>query len=165
VRCESRSGQWRYANLFLGGPFSQAFNNAVHAAYNAGILTIVAAGNDNVRASTVSPASAAGALTVGAVTPSWTEADYSNYGPSVDLLGPGSVIVSAGITSNSATHILSGTSMAAPHVAGVALYLMALENIATPAALTTRVKSLATSGDVFGLKPGTPNLLVYNGFA
>jgi oryzin len=148
-----------------GGPPSTAFNNAVQSAFAAGVLSVVAAGNENVRAATVSPASAPNALTVGAISSSWTEASYSNFGTSVDVLAPGSAILSAWFTSNSATNSISGTSMATPHVSGLALYLAALENINTPAALTARIKALGTTDKVRSLKAGSPNLIAYNGNA
>jgi oryzin len=125
----------------------------------------VASGNENVNAGGVSPASAPNALTVGAIGSSWTEGDYSNYGTSVDILAPGTNVLSSYIGSNTATGTLTGTSMATPHVVGLALYLMALENITTPAAVTARIKALGTSGKVSGLKSGSPNLIAYNGNA
>lgn len=152
-------------NLSLGGPTSTAFNTAVQSAFTAGVLTVVASGNDNVNASGGSPASAPNALTVGAITSTWAEARFSNFGTSVDILAPGAGILSAWYTSNTATNTLDGTSMACPHVVGLALYLAVLENINTPAALTARIKALGTSGKASGLKSGTVNLIAFNGNA
>jgi subtilisin family serine protease len=84
-------------------------------------------------------------------------------GAGVDIFGPGVGILSAWIGSNSATRSIDGTSMACPHVAGLAVYLQALENLNTPAAVTNRIKALGTSGRITGTLNGSPNLVAYNG--
>ncbi|WYZ45727.1 hypothetical protein EsH8_VIII_001043 [Colletotrichum jinshuiense] len=150
-------------NMSLGGGASTAFNNAVAGAFEDGILSVVASGNENLPASTRSPASAPDALTVGAIDSAWDEPSYSNYGDAVDILAPGSDVLSAWIGSNSATYTTTGTSMATPHVAGLALYLAVLEDISTPAALTARILALATEGAATGLQEGSPNLVAFNG--
>ena len=150
--------------MSLGGPYSAAFNSAVRSAFNYGILTVVASGNENTPASYGSPSSAPEAITVGAVNYNWIEDSYSNYGPTVDILAPGTGVVSAYIGSTSATAALTGTSMACPHVAGLALYLAVRENINSPGALTSRIKALGTAG-VTRRKYGSPNLIAYNGIA
>ncbi|CRK16505.1 hypothetical protein BN1708_011794 [Verticillium longisporum] len=153
-------------NLSLGGPTSTAWTSAINAAYSSGILSVAAAGNENVAASTRSPANAPNALTVGAINSAWAEdTSYSNFGPSVDILAPGTNVLSLGYTSNTSTRTLTGTSMAAPHVAGLALYLAAFENINTPAALRNRIVALGTSGRATGIRGGSPNLIAYNGNA
>ncbi|KAJ3527771.1 hypothetical protein NM208_g10539 [Fusarium decemcellulare] len=152
-------------NLSLGGGASTAWTNAIDAAFNAGILSVAASGNENLSASTRSPANAENALTVGAVDSSWREGTYSNYGDAVDILAPGTGVLSAYIGSTSATETLTGTSMAAPHVAGIALYLANLENISTPSALKSRILALATTGEATGLRAGSPNRVAYNGNA
>ncbi|KAL4945408.1 hypothetical protein BDV06DRAFT_209514 [Aspergillus oleicola] len=131
-------------NLSLGGGYSYAFNNAVESAYDEGVLTVVAAGNDNTDASTTSPASAPNALTVAASTISNARASFSNYGSVVDIFGPGEDILSAWIGSNTATNTISGTSMATPHIVGLSLYLIALEGLSSPGAVISRIKELAT---------------------
>ncbi|OLN90169.1 Alkaline protease 1-like protein 3 [Colletotrichum chlorophyti] len=150
-------------NMSLGGGASTAFNNAVAAAYESGILSVVASGNENLPASTRSPASAPEALTVGAIDSSWAEPTYSNYGDAVDILAPGSAVLSTYIGSTTATLSNTGTSMATPHVAGLALYLNTLEGVNTPAALKARILSLATKGAVRTLRAGSPNLIAFNG--
>jgi len=147
----------------LGGGYSSAFNNAVNNAYNSGILSVIAAGNDGVNAANTSPASAANAITVAAIDSSWSFAYFSNYGSVVDIAAPGVNVLSAWIGGNSATNTISGTSMATPHVAGLALYLIALEGLSTPAAVTARIKALATSGKISSVPSGTVNLVAYNG--
>jgi subtilisin family serine protease len=126
-------------NLSLGGPVSSAWATAVNAAFSQGILSVAASGNENQAATNRSPANVPNALTVGAIDSAWTQPSYSNYGPAVDILAPGSNVISASHTSNTGSVANTGTSMAAPHVAGLAVYLAALENINTPAALTSRM--------------------------
>lgn len=123
----------------------------------------MASGNENADASGSSPASAPEAVTVGAINSRWAETDFSNYGDAVDILAPGEGIESAWIGSSSASQILDGTSMAAPHVAGLALYLAAAEGISSASELSERILELGTSGEVSGLKRGSPNLVAFNG--
>lgn len=113
--------------------------------------------------SQTSPASAANAITVGATTSGNAWAYYSNYGSVVDVLAPGTSITSAWIGSTSAKSTISGTSMATPHITGLALYLIALEGLKTPATVTARIKALAKSGVISGVPSGTTNLFAYNG--
>ncbi|KAJ0162039.1 Alkaline protease 1 [Colletotrichum tanaceti] len=151
-------------NLSIGGPTSTALNGLVAAAFESGILSVAAAGNQNQPASSRSPGSAPEALTVGAIDSSWAEPIYSNYGDAVDILAPGSNVLSTYIGSNTATYADSGTSMAAPHVAGLAVYLIGLEgSFNTPAALKARVLALGTKGAVTTLRAGSPNLIAFNG--
>ncbi|KAI1758670.1 alkaline proteinase [Hypoxylon sp. FL1150] len=150
-------------SLSLGGGYSAAFNNAVNSAYNSGVLSVVAAGNDAADAANYSPASAANALTVGAIDINWRIATYSNYGAVVDLFAPGTNVLSSWIGSNSATNTISGTSMATPHVTGLALYLKALEGLTTPASTISRIKALYTTGKLTGIPSGTVNAVLYNG--
>ncbi|KAA8648653.1 hypothetical protein EYZ11_013139 [Aspergillus tanneri] len=149
-------------NMSLGGGFSQAFNDAVNEAYNQGVLSVVAAGNENQDASNTSPASAEKALTVAAINVGNARASFSNWGSAVDIFAPGENIKSAWIGSNTATNTISGTSMATPHIVGLSIYLSVLENLSGPEAIVKRVKELATQGKVSDVK-GSPNALAYNG--
>jgi subtilisin family serine protease len=88
---------------------------------------------------------------------------FAYLGAGVDIMAPGVSVLSSYIGGNSATGSLSGTSMATPHVVGLALYLQALENLNTPAAVTARIKALGTSGQITGTLNGSPNLISYNG--
>lgn len=149
--------------MSLGGGFSATLNSAVNNAVAAGVVFGVAAGNDGLNASNYSPASAASAITVGATQSGNGKASYSNFGAVLDIFAPGTDITSAWIGSNSATNTISGTSMATPHVVGVAAYLIALEGLSSPAAVIARLTALAGSGLVTNPGSGSPNRLLYNG--
>ncbi|KAI8962589.1 alkaline proteinase [Daldinia sp. FL1419] len=150
-------------SLSLGGGFSSAFNNAVQSAFESGVLSVVAAGNSATDAGSTSPASAANALTIGAIDSSWNIASYSNYGSVVDVFAPGTDVLSSWIGGNTATNTISGTSMATPHVTGLSLYLIALEGLTSPSAVTSRIKALYTTGKLSGIPSGTVNAVIYNG--
>ena len=149
-------------NLSLGTTKSDSLNSAIDRAYADGITVVVAAGNSNVDACTVSPGSnKVSALTVGATTETDARASYSNFGACLDLFAPGSAIKSAWYTGTSSTNILSGTSMASPHVAGIAARYLSAVPTASPATVMSAVVSAATSNVV--TSPGTlsPNKLAY----
>lgn len=150
-------------SMSLGGVRSTATNDAVAEAVSAGIFTVVAAGNDNANANNFSPASEPTAFTVGATSSTDARASFSNFGTSLDIFAPGVLIKSAWIGGNSATNTISGTSMACPHVAGLAAYLISLEGTRTPAALGERIKSLSTKNVVTSPGSGSVNQLAYNG--
>jgi oryzin len=147
-----------------GWPTSQIINDAVEAAYQEGVLTVVSAGNDQADSSTKSPASAPNALTVGAT--SWTRnrSSYSNFGPGIDVFGPGDQVRSLATTQDQTT-VFSGTSMSTPLTSGLVAYLRTLEGgLDTPDAATARIKDLALEG-VVGGDTESPNLFVHNGNA
>ncbi|HEX8907515.1 MAG TPA: S8 family serine peptidase, partial [Longimicrobiaceae bacterium] len=147
------------ANLSLGGPFSSTVNTAVTSLSNAGIFTSVASGQENQDACNVSPASAAAVFTTAASNSDDTRRSSGNYGSCVDGYAPGGSITSTWINSGTAT--LSGSSMAAPHVAGVAaLYKAAFGDAASPT-VDSWIKSNATVGVVQNVPAGTPNRLLY----
>jgi len=107
-------------NMSLGGGFSSALNQACNGAVEAGIFMAVAAGNDNGNACSYSPASATKVTTVGATDISDRRSTFSNWGTCVDIFAPGTSITAAWIGSRTATRTISGTSMASPHVCGLA---------------------------------------------
>ncbi|KFY98087.1 hypothetical protein V498_01683 [Pseudogymnoascus sp. VKM F-4517 (FW-2822)] len=149
-------------SMSLGGEKSDALNAAVESTIKAGITVVVAAGNENADASNSSPASAPNAITVGAIDKTNTRAEFSNFGPVLDVFAPGVDVLSAWIGNNTAVNTISGTSMATPHVAGLSAYLIGLENLETPAAVVARIQSLASKG-VIPNPENSKNLVAYNG--
>jgi len=149
-------------NLSLGTSKSDSLNSAIDRAFADGITVVVAAGNSNVDACTTSPSSnKVSALTVGATTNTDARASYSNFGSCLDLFAPGSGVKSAWYTSNSATNTLNGTSMASPHVTGLAARYLSAVPAASPSAVMSAIINAATSNVV--TSPGTlsPNKLAY----
>ncbi|OBT86309.1 hypothetical protein VE02_07437 [Pseudogymnoascus sp. 03VT05] len=149
-------------SMSLGGSYSAAVNSAVASTISAGVTVVVAAGNDGKNAANYSPASAPNAITVGATDSKDVRASWSNFGANLDIFAPGVSILSAWIGSSSATNTISGTSMATPHVAGLAAYLIALENLSSPSAVVARIVSLSTKNVVTD-PSGSINAVAYNG--
>ena len=150
-------------NMSLGGGYSDAFNRAVDSASASGVLSVIAAGNDAVDASNTSPASAASAVTVGAIDSTWAIAYYSNFGTILDIFGPGSDIKSAWYTSDTAVNTISGTSMATPHIVGLALYGISVDGATGVSGVTSWLKTKATANKITGNLHGSPNLIGNNG--
>jgi aqualysin 1 len=152
------------ANLSLGGRGSSAIDAAVRSAIAAGVTFIVAAGNENQDACNISPARVPAAITVGSTTRNDARSSFSNYGRCVDIFAPGSDITSLFARSDSSTATLSGTSMAAPHVAGVAAMYLEANYTATPAEVAQAILGNATTNRLTGIGPGSPNRLLYSLF-
>lgn len=109
-----------------------------------------------------SPASARDAFTVAAIDRNNTRAKFSNYGSVVDIFAPGVDVLSAWAGSDDATHTASGTSMATPHVVGLAIYLMGLQDLKDAKAVGERIKQVGVHDAVHSTS-GSPNLLAFNG--
>ncbi|HEX3183373.1 MAG TPA: S8 family peptidase [Pyrinomonadaceae bacterium] len=152
------------ANMSLGGGASSTLDTAVNNLSNAGVPIAVAAGNSNTDACTSSPARAANAITTGSTTTSDARSSFSNFGTCVDLFAPGSGILSAWWTSTTATATLSGTSMASPHVAGVAALYKQANPSASAATVRNAIVNNATTGVLSGIGTGSPNRLLYSLF-
>jgi subtilisin family serine protease len=150
------------ANMSLGGSASSALDTAVANSIARGVTYAIAAGNDNQDACTTSPARTAAAVTVGATTGSDARASFSNYGTCLDIFAPGYDITSAWHTGNSATATISGTSMAAPHVAGVAALYLQGNPTAAPQTVRDAIVNTATADHVTGAGSGSPNRLVFS---
>jgi len=150
------------ANMSLGGVASSALDTAVQRSIDSGVAYAVAAGNEATDACAGSPARLPGALTVGSTTSSDARSSFSNFGPCLDLFAPGTGITSAWYTSDSATSVISGTSMAAPHVAGAAAIYLGSHPTATPATVADTVVALATGNAVTGAGAGSPNRLLFS---
>ena len=147
------------ANMSLGGSYSRTLNTAVQNLNAAGVFVSLAAGNENQNACNTSPASSAGTLAVAASDRTGTRAPWSNYGSCVDLYAPGVRITSTWL--GGATSTISGTSMAAPHAAGVAALYKSVRGDVASSSLLTWMTSTATPGVVAANRTGTPNRLLY----
>ena len=157
-----QAGQPAVANMSLGGRASTALDQAVHNSIADGVTYAIAAGNDNARACNSSPARVASAMTVGATQSSDARWPRSNFGTCLDVFAPGSGITSSWSTNDTATNTISGTSMATPHVAGVAaLYLQGSPG-ASPATVASAITATTTTGKVTNPGTGSPNRLLYS---
>jgi subtilisin family serine protease len=147
------------ANMSLGGGASQATDDAVQRAVSRGVTMVVAAGNENQNACNVSPASASAAYTTAASDRSDRRATFSNWGSCVDAYAPGVSIRSAWLNGGAST--VSGTSMASPHVAGVAALYKGTFGDATSSTVSSWITSNATPGVIGRNRTGTPNRLLH----
>ena len=152
------------ANMSLGGGISTSLDNAVSNAIASGVTFAIAAGNSNANACNYSPARVGSAITVGATTSTDARASYSNFGSCVDIFAPGSSITSAWKSSNNSTNTISGTSMATPHVTGVAaLYLQGNPN-ASASTVANALTSNASTGKIPNPGAGSPNRLLFTNY-
>ncbi|KAJ3090794.1 serine protease [Quaeritorhiza haematococci] len=149
-------------NMSLGGKGrSEAFAAAVRAAADAGVYVVAAAGNDNEDACNTSPAFVPEAITVGATSHNDKLAGFSNWGTCVDIMAPGNEIQST--VPGGGAGRKSGTSMAAPHVAGVMALILGERNFVNVMEGIDYLKRIATRDAVRDNKRDTVNLLLFNG--
>ncbi|MES1912737.1 MAG: hypothetical protein MHM6MM_004963 [Cercozoa sp. M6MM] len=169
AHAQSTNSKIAVANLSLASGFHTGFNAAVDAASTASVVVVAAAGNLNQSACFQSPSSAASAFTIGSSTSDDERSGFSNYGECTDLFAPGSDIVSlnhfpyANGAYPKGTKVMSGTSMAAPHVAGaVAVHLSTSSGrFSNVTGAIDAVVAQATPNVFNTLPAGSPNLLLY----
>lgn len=147
----------RIVNFSLRGGKSSLLDNLAGRLLSKGALLVVAAGNDNEDACQSSP-NGSTVMTVGSTNNNDSRSSFSNFGSCVDIFAPGSSIVSAGTSSNTASATMSGTSMAAPLVAGIAAQYVEA-NFSIPV-IPSLLLSSATSGQLSNIGAGSANLLV-----
>jgi subtilisin family serine protease len=169
VTANHSAGSPAVANLSLGSAANSTVDTAVNNMINDGVTTAVAAGNGNTggvrqNACNYSPARVAAAITVGATNSSDQAASFSNYGTCVDILAPGVQILSSWYTSDTAGAYLDGTSMASPHVAGVAALYLQNNPSASPATVRNALVGNATANVISNVGTGTPNLLLFTNY-
>ncbi len=140
---------------------SDALDAAVAATVGDGVNVVVAAGNSGKDACTTSPARVAVAVTVGALDASDTGAAFSNFGSCLDIFAPGVDIVSTSNATSTATTSMTGTSMAAPHAAGAVAALLHAEPALSPADVSQRLLTAASSGPILNAGPGSPQKILF----
>jgi|WetSurMetagenome_2_1015567.scaffolds.fasta_scaffold45948_2 serine protease len=147
-------------SLITGG--SLAINNAVSNSITAGVTYVVAAGNSGDDACGYSPSGVAAAITVGATNDADNVWVYSNGGTCVDLFAPGVLVTTTLSRNDTDTTLSTGTSVAAPHVAGAAALFLAGNPTATPAQVTSALLSQATPDALAALPAGSPNRMLFS---
>jgi len=158
------TGRRGVINMSLRSRFGweQAMNDAVDAAVRGGVVAVSASGNSNDNTCDHSPSSAPLSFTVGATTRTDAKAGFSSWGTCQSIWAPGVDILGAWIGGNTATRTISGTSMAAPHTAGVAAQLLQNDITASAEQIMARMVQMSTPGKVAnGGINGTPNRLLH----
>jgi subtilisin family serine protease len=160
-------------NMSLGYGDVSSVRDMAKRLHAAGYVVVAAAGNGNYagtpqNACLQSPAGNPSSLTVGSTTKLDAESSFSNYGTCVDLLAPGSSIRSAWIGSDTATFTMSGTSMAAPHAAGVVAQYLSTHTTASASTVVSAIVANTTVGEIslhsLSASNGTPNRLLYTDY-
>lgn len=151
------------ANISIGASgISGTLDTAVTNSIASGVTYVIAAGNSALDACNYSPARAPNAITVGASASADQRAPWSNFGPCVDIFAPGQTITSTSIASDTASTIMTGTSMSSPHVAGVIALYLETNPTASPAMATAALTNSATTGILSNIGLGSPNRLLYS---
>jgi aqualysin 1 len=163
-RQSAQQGTPAVANMSLGGETNRAVDATVRNSIRAGVVYVVAAGNGNSDASAYSPAGVSEAITVGATNQFDARAEFSNYGPTLDLFAPGVSIPSAWIGGDLMIATASGTSMASPHVAGVVALYLQNHRTASPATVRSALVGNSTEGAVSNPGQETPNRLLFSNY-
>lgn len=153
IAVDHAPGEPAVANVSLDATESPVLDAAVEAATGDGVLFVVAAGNASGDACAFSPARVASAMTVGATEETDHRASFSNFGPCVDLYAPGENITSAWIGGRRETMAFSGSSQAAPHVAGAAALFLERNPSASPRAVDAALQHAASKRVVLGDSP------------
>ena len=152
------------ANMSLGARDASnqatSLDAAVNASIQAGVTYSISAGNDDDDACLYTPARVPAAITVGASRANDARASFSNFGSCVDIFAPGEDILSAFNTSDTATEVFDGTSMASPHVSGVAALVLGIGPADAPATVAQRIFSRAAVNRISGAGTGSANRLV-----
>jgi len=158
------------ASMSLGGATDGGMCAAVGASVAAGVVYSIAAGNSNGNACNFFPAGCPTAISVGSTdiadfegTDYDSRSSFSNFGTCTHVFAPGSAITSAGITGPDSSSVKSGTSMACPHVSGIAAQILSVTPTLNPAQVKARIAETAQPNLIDNVGPGSPNLLLYNG--
>ena len=163
-RQSAQQGTPAVANMSLGGASNRAADAAVRNSIRAGVTYVVAAGNGNSDAATYSPAGVVEAITVGATNRIDARAEFSNYGPTLDLFAPGVSITSAWTGNDLMFATATGTSMAAPHVTGVVAQYLQTNRTASPATVRSALVGISTTGVVINPGQESPNRLLFTNY-
>jgi subtilisin family serine protease len=157
----ARTGRRVVGNMSLGGGRNQAVNDATDASFRAGLVMAVAAGNSNNNACNSSPASADLAFTVMSTDNTDGRSTFSSFGPCCQIFAPGTGITAAWIGAPDRVNTISGTSMASPHVAGVAAKVWSRNNALNNAGVQSAIVRFAApnNGLIRNIGAGSPNVL------